>query len=355
MFGLLLAVLFILTPIFDHFVFQPPKEFVQPVRWLQFGVAVPLIFATLLASFNPMLARYSTPLAAAALSAVALCSIYQRILGHELGYFTAVGWANVAIIGAFFFSGIRTTQVVPLGLVLFALNFAAELYVGDLTEGDLAFINTVYELESMVVIFTLGVAGCYLIEANTRLNWLETREMQLQLEYDHLTGTLNRGRFRLVYRRLFSLAQREQRDVTIAIADIDFFKAFNDHYGHARGDECLALIGKTLSKVADKHGGYCARLGGEEFALLFYGMNSADARQLLTGVCEAIVALAIKHAARPDGLDCVSVSVGGYSLIPDGRENRFAAIRRADKHLYRAKSLGRNCLVMDESGGNGHG
>ncbi|MBN48905.1 MAG: hypothetical protein CMN85_05135 [Spongiibacteraceae bacterium] len=354
-FGLLLAVLFIVTPIFDYFVFQPPEDFVRPVRLLQFGVTVPLIFATLLASFNQKLSRYSTPLAAATLSAVALCSIYQRVLGHELGYFTAIGWANVAIIGAFFFSGIRTTQVVPLGLALFGVNFAAELHIGDLSGGKLALINTVYELESMLVIFTLGVAGCYLIEANTRLNWLETREMHHQLEYDHLTGALNRGRFRLVYRRLFSLAQREQRDLTIAIVDIDFFKPFNDHYGHARGDECLALIGNTLCRITDKHGGHCARLGGEEFALLFYGMNPSDARQSLTGVCEAIAELSIAHIARPDGLDHVTVSVGGYSLIPDGRVNRFAAIRRADKYLYTAKSRGRNCLVMVDAKDPRHG
>ncbi len=354
-FGTLLAVLVLTIPLLDHFIFHPPEAFVAPVRLMQFGLLMPLIAATILASLNERLQAYSTPIAASALAAVALCVIYQRVLGYELGYYTAVGWANVAIIGAFFFAGIRTTQVVPLGVALFSLNFAAELYVGNYSSGSSALINTVYELEGMIVIFILGVAGCYLIETNTRLNWLETKEMQQQLDYDDLTGALNRGKFRMVYRRLFSMAQREQRDISIAIVDIDFFKAYNDHYGHAPGDKCLTLIGNCLNTAADKNGGYCARLGGEEFALLFFGMNFLEAQSLLSRICQDVDALAIAHAGRPDEHPNVTVSIGGYSLIPDGRVNRFVALRKADKSLYAAKSQGRNQLVMVESKVAPHG
>ncbi|MFT5574672.1 MAG: diguanylate cyclase (GGDEF)-like protein [Bermanella sp.] len=344
-FGTLLAFLYLLTPLADRFVFHPPEAFTPPVRLLQFGLVVPLLFATVLASLNAQLHRYSAPLTAAALAAAALCCMYQRVLGYELGYYTARGWLDVVILGAFFFSGIRSTLVLPLCTTLLGLNFAVEFYVGDYRHGGLALINTVYELESMVVLFILGAAGCYIIETNTRLNWLETKEMQLHLEYDHLTGALNRGRFRILYRKLFAMAQRERRDITVAMVDIDFFKAFNDHYGHASGDQCLADIGASLSRTADDNGGHCARLGGEEFVLLCYGLNASNAERLLADVCENIAALGIKHIARPDDDSHVTVSVGGYSLIPDGRVNRFAALRKADKHLYRAKSQGRNQWV----------
>ncbi len=354
MFSAFLAIIFLATPITDHFIFQPPQAFVAPVRLMQFAVVIPLVVATLYASINNRLQRFSTPLAAATLVAVSLNSIYQRVLGHELDYFTAIGWANVAILGAFFFSGIRSVYVVPLGIVLFALNFAAELHVGDYKSQQSALINTVYELESMTVIFILGVAGCYIIEASTRLNWLESKEVQQQLEYDDLTGSLNRGQFRMVYRRLYSMAQREQRDISIAVVDIDFFKPYNDFYGHSRGDDCLAAIAQPLNQLADEHGGYCARLGGEEFVLLFYGMNKEEASALCVRACNTIERLGLPHESRPDALGSVTVSIGVYSLIPDGRVNRFAAMRIADGHLYRAKEQGRNQVVIDARARPGH-
>ena len=188
-----------------------------------------------------------------------------------------------------------------------------------------------------------------IVEANNRLNWLESRDLRNKVQHDGLTGALTRREFRNLYRRLFSLAQREHRPISIALADVDFFKPYNDSYGHAHGDQCLASLGSALRDIADRHEGFVARVGGEEFALLFYGLSAQQNIRVLQQVRQSIENLAIPHQARPDPLQHVTLSIGSIHLIPDGSSNRFEILKLADRKLYEAKASGRNQTVITTS------
>lgn len=354
-FGLFLLFLYLITPLLDHWLLHPPSEFVAQVRPIQFGTAVPLILATVLASVVPRLTRASNALIALALMAVALGAMYQRLLGHELDYVAASSWASITIMGGFFFSGLRFFYFLPIALLLFGLNVWTEATIGLATDTALGALNTAYEIQVMSLMFILGAAGSYLLETNARLNWLEANNLEQLTLYDDLTRVWTRGSFNIAYRRLFDLARREQRPLAVAMVDIDHFKAFNDCYGHAAGDHCLATIARQLNRICEQESGYCARLGGEEFAVLFYGREPSKARLLLQDICDAVRTLSINHEASPEPSRVVTVSIGGYCLYPGRHNNRFSALREADDCLYRAKAEGRDRLVMSMTPEGHHG
>lgn len=343
-FGVVMLALYLLSPLIDAWLLHPPNAVIDVARPLQFGLAVPLLLATIFCSWAPGLHKFSNALTILTLLAIAYASMQMRLAGHANGFEFATDWINVATLGAFFFTSMRFPIAVAVGLCLLTINIYTEVSVAG--DGGLGLINLTYELESMAVIFALGLSGGYIIEVNSRLTWLEASELEQRLDYDALTGALNRNRFRSLYRQRFQLAAREQQRVCIALIDIDHFKPYNDHYGHAQGDRCLNAIGRSLNQFAADSDGLCARLGGEEFGLLFFADSAMAAEQALETVRNSIHALALPHEARPDEHTLVTVSIGGLSLIPDGRCNRFEAIRRADNALYAAKSQGRDCVVL---------
>lgn len=344
-----MLVVFASYPLLELTLFHPPVEFTDKVRPLQFGLIVPLILLLLASSFFPRLHKLSTPVVMLTISVVTLCVLYQRLLGYELGYITAGNWANIMVLMGFFFFGLPVIRILPLASILLVLNIATELHIGRQGSAELAYINGVYEVEIIIIAFLLGAAGCYTIETNNRLNWLEGRDLQSKVLQDGLTGTYTRLEFRSLYRRLYSLAQREQRPVSIAVADLDYFKNYNDHYGHAAGDRCLAAIGRVLRSVAQKHGGFVARIGGEEFVLLFYGVSELENARILQSIRKSVEKLAMEHTARNDDIDHVTLSIGSLHLVPDGSINRFEAMKIADRQLYEAKARGRNQLAIGEA------
>ncbi len=342
--GILLLLLYLLSPLVDVWLLHPPAAVIDVARPLQFGLVVPLILAMMLCSWASALQRFSNAATIATLLAIAYCSMQMRLTGHANGFEIATDWINVATLGAFFFTSLRFPIVLAVGLSLLTMNIHTELSVaGD--EG-LGLINLIYELESMAVIFVLGLSGAYILEVNSRLTWLEASELEQRLDYDALTGALNRNRFRVLYRQRFQLATREQQGICVALIDIDHFKPYNDHYGHNHGDHCLNAIGRSLNHFAAEMDGLCARVGGEEFALFFFADTAEAAKKALETVRRNIRALNLPHNARPDQEQIITVSIGGLSLIPDGRCNRFEAIRRADNALYAAKAKGRDDVVL---------
>lgn len=343
-FGGLMLLLYLLSPLVDTWFLHPPNAVNEVARPLQFGLVVPLLLTTILCSWAPSLHRFSNAFTILALLAIAYCSMHMRLAGHAHGFEIATDWINVATLGAFFFTSMRLPIALAVGLCLLTLNIYTEVSVAG--DGGLGLINLTYELESMAVIFALGLSGGYIIEVNSRLTWLEASELEQRLDFDALTGAFNRNRFRTLYRQRFQLAAREQQGVCVALIDIDHFKLYNDHYGHARGDHCLNAVGRKLNQFAAEKDGLCARLGGEEFAILFFTDSLATAREALEGARNCIRSLNLPHNARPDSETLVTVSIGGLFLIPDGRCNRFEAIRRADNALYAAKANGRNCVVL---------
>ncbi len=178
-----------------------------------------------------------------------------------------------------------------------------------------------------------------LIEANNRLKHLAER--------DALTGLHNRGSFDAFAAKVFAEDGTEQARVSAFLIDVDFFKAYNDHYGHQAGDRCLIQVAAIIRSTLAHESAIVARYGGEEFVALFVGPTPTDLAQLAEDVHAELATAAIDHQ-RSTIADRITVSIGRAS-VSDFRQERPVTldqlISAADSALYEAKHQGRNRTV----------
>jgi diguanylate cyclase (GGDEF)-like protein len=182
----------------------------------------------------------------------------------------------------------------------------------------------------------------------THLELKQSRDLLAHLAMvDPLTGIPNRRRFDTALQIEWSRAARNQRSLSLAILDVDYFKRFNDTYGHARGDECLRAIASTASVLARRPGELAARIGGEEFALILPDTDAGAMRDLMGGLLERVHELSIEHAGSEVASN-VTISIGAVTLRPEHEESPSDAVRIADQMLYHAKESGRaHCVHHD--------
>ncbi len=134
-------------------------------------------------------------------------------------------------------------------------------------------------------------------------------------------------------------------EISLAMIDIDFFKQYNDYYGHAAGDRALRQVAQAMNQALQREGDFVARYGGEEFALILPGADRAGALLLAEGLRLAVQRSRIEHAQSASG-DVLSISIGGITLPLDSEAGLPKdALEQADAQLYRAKQAGRNRVM----------
>ena len=175
-----------------------------------------------------------------------------------------------------------------------------------------------------------------------QLDLKDARDMLETLaSIDALTGIGNRRRFDAAADVEWKRCRRSGLPFSLAIADVDHFKAFNDSHGHARGDECLRVIAHAIHSVARRPSDVVARYGGEEFGLVFPESDPEAARILMQRTLDAVVQTAVAHPASSCSTR-VTVSIGAVTVVPHENADLAHAIVKADELLYRAKENGRN-------------
>jgi diguanylate cyclase (GGDEF)-like protein len=168
---------------------------------------------------------------------------------------------------------------------------------------------------------------------------LANRRLELLSTTDPVTGLANRRRLEEVLTAQWQKAARSGRPLALAMVDIDHFKAYNDHYGHAAGDRCLQAVAAELSRNV-RDADLPARYGGEEFVVVMPDTDASTALQLAERVRAAIANLAEPHRLVPDRIVTVSIGVATTVPVPDDLVETL--LERADAELYRAKLAGRN-------------
>ena len=183
-------------------------------------------------------------------------------------------------------------------------------------------------------------------ERTRKLRAINRRLRQASME-DTLTKLASRRCFNIVLDREIRRAQRSGGYLSLIMADIDFFKQYNDCYGHLRGDECLRKMGQVFRTVFRRAGDLPARFGGEEFCVILPGTGREDAMRLAETLRRSVVKLAVPH--RESGVSpVVTISLGvTTAFFPFPAPEEF--IDRADQALYKAKADGRNRVSFRDS------
>lgn len=240
---------------------------------------------------------------------------------------------------------VRFKFVLAASITIVGLHLAAVLISG------MTWVNQVGAVTMMVSTALLSLFAGYSLEREERLSWLlSLRERLRSVRFeemstiDPLTGLGNR---RALDRALAGLRQTggSGQVLALALADIDYFKTYNDAYGHLAGDECLRRVAKLLVKEAGKQGGTVFRFGGEEFVIL---LPAVDAETALRS-CEKlrfVVDDAGIAQQGPNHTGRVTISIGVAVMRPEQGDNPDTLIFQADTALYQAKGSGRNQVVM---------
>lgn len=326
-----------------------------PVWWVRFGLGLPGLLLTRHFTRQPKAERYIDILVVISLFWLTFTTLLMvRLVPPDVMdlYLTSV----LAIVMAgltvtrlrFWYSGVT-------GL-LFLLSVAL-LMPGVHVNGRYL---VYYGLLSVGVVFFCVMAQ-YTADRARRREFLQRilihrknrqlRKLNLYLrdlaELDSLTGIANRRHFDVVLDEELRRARRREYSVALLMCDIDFFKSYNDQYGHVQGDACLHQVAQLIKEQARRPGDLAARYGGEEFAVILPALDAAEARAIAEAICQKIAAQRIPHAGSKVA-DHVTISIGVAALVPTSETSQKQLIEQADEALYRAKNLGRNRVEVHQ-------
>ncbi len=209
--------------------------------------------------------------------------------------------------------------------------FIAIVFIGEMIAND---------LQRRKVVESLRTTEKRLYEAN--------RSLTEMAHIDGLTDIANRRAFDQAIAAEIGRSQRASAPLSLLLLDVDNFKSFNDQYGHLAGDNCLRMIAAIIQSTLRRPGDLVARFGGEEFAILLPGTDSAGAVAVAERIRTAIVGLAIEHEGVPSRIVTVSIGVAMTSgPVEPGTSKEL--MRQADEALYEAKGSGRDKVMVYDS------
>jgi diguanylate cyclase (GGDEF)-like protein len=179
------------------------------------------------------------------------------------------------------------------------------------------------------------------VQTHLRLQ-LHSETLSKLADRDGLTGLFNRRYFDEQLEREWLRHKRQKLPLGLAFIDIDFFKTYNDHYGHLQGDECLRNVAHVIAASTRRPDEMVARYGGEEFIVILPYIGEKDVRSYAEWVCRRVREASIEHAYSPIAA-VVTISVGATTVVPTDALTSQILAALADDALYQAKSAGRNC------------
>jgi len=235
--------------------------------------------------------------------------------------------------------------------LLESLNQIVSLYQQE-SEAKIQSLQMLETISAVIILLTLAFLGLYIFRplANTLLKertQLEqvNQELDFLSSVDGLTLIANRRQFDQFLTQTWLLAARNTEPIALIMCDIDFFKAYNDHYGHLQGDECLKKVAAVLKKSIKRPSDLVARYGGEEFAVVLPNTDAAGAANVAETLRDNVESLEIPHlssSVTPKVTISLGVAVGHatFGVLPE------TLIESADNALYQAKKNGRNRCVL---------
>ena len=231
--------------------------------------------------------------------------------------------------------------------IVVGLPLALLLALMDRRAADVAHMSNMISLIAVVILSAIVFRERY--RSNVReleqqaIIERQLRSMETLANTDGLTGLANRRSLDEHLETEWRRGVREHNFLAVVMLDIDFFKSYNDKYGHPSGDECIRNIASVIKGYARRAGDIAARYGGEEFVLVLPGVDLGDAASIAEKIRLEIFSANRPHAGSPEGR--VTVSAGTASAPAASLDSGEELLRFADRALYRAKAEGRNRVV----------
>jgi diguanylate cyclase (GGDEF)-like protein len=309
---------------------------------LRLGVLSPMLVVLAIAISLPVGRRYYNEIAAIGVTLIGFVVTYISHLAALQGASYVLAGLLLVILYACLFLGLLFNVAIGIAALLVAVHFAMGLAMG-------LPLNELYYMTAMLgAAAVIGGISTYNLEHALRTNFLETRLLNELAERDGLTGLYNRRIFDDYVRRVWRQSRREDVALAILFIDIDFFKLYNDLYGHQAGDDCLKKVAACIARCAKRPFDFLARYGGEEFVLILYGPPDDYARGLPEQIRRDVMDLVIPHAGS-EAASYVSVSIGVAFARAGSTRSLNGAIQTADEALYQAKREGRNRVVFKDT------
>lgn len=286
---------------------------------------------------------------------VALCMIDRQ------GRLVMSNKAMAKLLGDSVPQGIEShvQQLMPDYWPFFVTDFTLADNGELLPSRELGWRDRCYDIQSVPVYDAMGTV------VGLSVTWVDITErrqaehklasankvLQQYAQHDHLTGLFNRRYMDECLLEEIARALQDDFPLSVCLADIDYFKNYNDSQGHQAGDDCLRIVAKTLSSSRLRGDDNVSRYGGEEFLIILPGADIVQAMGVAEGVRNNVSALQLPHAASPIGFITISIGVAtlqaGQLQFEDKPLHMIASglIHRADTALYAAKKQGRNQVV----------
>src|SRR5512133_761247 len=352
----------LLTGLFLYAVFGlvdlmlPPAD--RTHMWLiRYAVVCPTVIAVLAFTYASHFRRFIQPVLSLVMLVGSLgivAMVYFDPTPAKNYYYSGI---LLLIMGAFTFVSLRLWYALSWALITILAYEAVAIFA---THTDTAIL--IQNTFSIIATMIIGAFSNYLMENYLRRDFLnsillESENQQLQktsLELhrlsisDELTKLGNRRHFELMLDQEWMRALRFQTPISLILIDIDFFKPYNDNYGHQSGDDCLRLVAEVIGRFARRPGDTSARYGGGEIVLLLSGSGLDQAATIAEACRSSVESLEGAHSYSKVS-NVVTVSAGVTSMVPDNDTSRKALVEAADKALYHAKGEGRNRVTLGSS------
>jgi two-component system cell cycle response regulator len=206
----------------------------------------------------------------------------------------------------------------------------------------------VIQLDSLQLIMTVADQLSSFIQRKQAEDQLQELNLELRklANLDGLTQVANRRRFDAYFLQEWRRSMREEKWLSLILCDVDYFKPYNDHYGHLAGDDCLQRVAQTMNDQVQRPADLVARYGGEEFVILLPNTPCGGAHQVALNLQDRIQSLRLPHA-KSKVKPYVTMSLGVASLIPRANLSPEDLLSAADQALYQAKHQGRDRVVVN--------
>jgi diguanylate cyclase (GGDEF)-like protein len=346
---LVALLLFLAAGLLDHTIIPDQLAAAWTLRAIIAG-----IFAYVLIDLRVTQASRRCREAAAACMLLAMCMLPLLILPHSTGFYRrAILEEDLVILVYGSIAMHMAFDVTLAGTAACTAAIIATTYLGGI-----ALERATLTDSEVVTLALLAITGAYRLEQQRRENFLlKLREtvrstslaasnitLRELSDHDELTGLLNRRGLKSAYLDAMQSASAGGAGLGLLLMDADFFKHFNDRYGHLAGDEALRRLAAAL-RATLRAGDLCGRFGGEEFLAILPDQDHATILAAATRIKHGIEQALIPHECQPNGNHVLTVSIG-VAYMPAGMPSSFTdLLQQADEHLYVAKRAGRNRVM----------